>query len=320
MNTRRIPKPMANELTVRVQSPVVPAIVWNEDEVKAYITEKLAKYEGLVYTADNIKSAKEDRADINKLKKQLHDSTIALKKYLAKPGEDFNEKIRGYEDMCSQAVEHIDVQVKGVEDAEKEDKRKALQEVYDANIDELAPLIPFERLFVAQWLNKSYSLKKASDDLRDAIGNIRNDLQFIRETCGEDVEACQTEYLRTLSVNDAVREHNRRVEAREKLRESEAMRAAAEKVKAASPVVVPPTREEREAQAKAAEAAQARACITPDGRLDFEAMRSMVTPKPAAQTRRKYLFWVEFTEADIEWFRKGKEERGFRYGPIEQSK
>ena len=89
---------------------------------------------------------------------------------------------------------------------------------------------------------------------------------------------------------------------------------------AASPGVGPPSGEEREAKAKGAEAAQGRACITPDGRLDFEAMRSMVTPKPAAQTRRKYLFWVEFTEADIEWFRKGKEERGFRYGPIEQSK
>lgn len=53
---------MTNELTVRVQNSVIPAMSWNKDEVQQNLDELLAAYTGLVYTPESIKGAKDDRA------------------------------------------------------------------------------------------------------------------------------------------------------------------------------------------------------------------------------------------------------------------
>lgn len=57
---------MTNELTVRVERPVIPAMSWNEEEVQKNLDELLAAYTGRVYTPESIKDAKADRAAVNK--------------------------------------------------------------------------------------------------------------------------------------------------------------------------------------------------------------------------------------------------------------
>ena len=51
-------------------------ILFNYEELKAELTEKVQHYETLVYTDDQIKEAKADRATLNKLKKALSDERI----------------------------------------------------------------------------------------------------------------------------------------------------------------------------------------------------------------------------------------------------
>lgn len=243
---------MTNELTVRVQSPVIPAMSWNEEEVQRNLDEMLAAYTGRVYTPESIKGAKEDRAKVNAWNKQLGASLTAAKKLYMKPLEDFQGSIKKMQAQCAQVSGAIDTQVKAVEQAEKEEKASSLRLVYRDNIGELEPLIPFERLLVPQWLNKTYDLNKATKDLRQAIEDIKSDMEAIRDTCDEDVEACTTEYLKSLSINEAMREHNRREKSRAAQREAEAARIAAERARAAAPVFVQPTDEEREMKARAA--------------------------------------------------------------------
>lgn len=310
---------MTNELTVRVQSPVIPAMSWNKDEVQGNLDEMLASYTGRVYTPDSIKGAKEDRAKVNAWDKQLGAALTAAKKLYMQPLEDFQSDIRGMQAQCKKVSGAIDAQVKAVEQAEKEEKASSLRLVYRDGIGELEPLIPFERLLVPQWLNKTYDLSKATKDLRQAIEDIKSDMEAIRDTCGEDVEACTTEYLKSLSVNEAMREHNRREKSRAAQREAEAARIAAERARAAAPVFTQPTDEEREMKARAAAATQAKMFVTSEGRLDFGAMQKAAAeqPEPAAEPERnRYRFWVEFTQQDIEWFKKGAAERGFRFGCI----
>ena len=74
-------------------------------------------------------------------------------------------------------------------------------------------------------------------------------------------------------------------------------------------------------KARAAAATQAKMFITSEGRLDFKAVNEAAVdaeqPEPAAEPERnRYRFWVEFTQQDIEWFKKGAAERGFRFGCI----
>lgn len=305
---------MTNELTVRVERPVIPAMRWNKEEVQQNLDEMLAAYTGRVYTPEAIKDAKADRAAVNKWEKQLGDALRAAKKLYTEPLDAFSQSIKAMQAQCKKVSGAIDTQVKAVEQAQREEKASTLRLVYRDCIGELEELIPFERLLDEHWLNKTFDLSQAEKELRLRIETRRNELKLIRDTCGEDVEACTTEYLRNLCVNDALQERSRRRNAREALRKAEAEREAAERAKASAPVIVPPTEEERRLRAEAAQAAQANAFITASGRLDCEVLQQFA--QPAAPARKKYHFWVEFTEDDIAWFKQGAAQRGFRYGSI----
>lgn len=67
-------------------------------------------------------------------------------------------------------------------------------------------------------------------------------------------------------------------------------------------------------KAKAQQNTQASAFITASGRLDCEVLQQFA--EPAAPARKRYSFYVDFTEDDIRWFKQGAAERGFRYGSI----
>ena len=302
---------MQEELTVRVEHPELPAIRWNEAEVQQNLTEMLAAYTGRVYTPDTIKDAKADRAAVNKLDKQLSDAARSAKAFYMKPLEEFLQSAKQMQGQCKAVSGAIDQQVKAVDQAEREEKASSLRLVYRDCIRELEPLISFDRLLVPQWLNKTYDLARASKELRLAVETRREELRLIRDTCGEDAEACTTEYLRAFSVNDALHEHQRRQDARAAQAEAEAQRQAAERAKAAAPFAAPPSEEERE---EARQAAQSNAFVTASGRLDCEVLQQVA--QPAAPARKRYSFWVEFTPEDIAWFKQGAAERGFRYGSI----
>lgn len=308
---------MQEELTVRVEHPELPAIRWNEAEVQQNLTEMLAAYTGRVYTPDTIKDAKADRAAVNKLDKQLSDAARSAKAFYMKPLEEFLQSAKQMQTQCKAVSGAIDQQVKAVEEAERQDKADALWAVYADCIGELREMIPFDRLLVPQWLNKTYDLAKASRELHKSVETRREELRLIRETCGVDAEACTTEYLRELNLNAALVEHSRRQNARDAQRRAEAERMAAERAQATAPVVIPPTDEERQIAAEAVQTAQANAAITPDGRLDFSMLQKFAEPAPQPEPdRKKYSFWVEFTREDIAWFKQGAAERGFRYGSI----
>lgn len=308
---------MQEELTVRVEHPELPAIRWNEAEVQQNLTEMLATYTGRVYTPDTIKDAKADRAAVNKLDKQLSDAARSAKAFYMKPLEEFLQSAKQMQGQCKAVSGAIDQQVKAVEEAERQDKQDALRAVYADCIGELRELIPFDRLLVPQWLNKTYDLAKAGRELRKSVETRREELRLIRETCGEDAEACTTEYLRELNLNAALVEHSRRQNARDAQRRAEAERMAAERAQATAPVIIPPTEEERQIKAEAAQEAQTNAFITASGRLDCEVLQRFAAPaQPEAPARKQYRFWVEFTPEDIAWFKQGAAERGFRYGSI----
>ena len=234
---------MTNELTVRVEHPELPAIRWNETEVQQNLTEMLAAYTGRVYTPETIKDAKADRAAVNKLDKQLSDAARSAKSFYMKPLEEFLQSTKQMQTRCKDVSGAIDQQVKAVEEAERQDKADALRAVYADCIGELRELIPFDRLLVSQWLNKTYDLAKASRELRRDVETRRKELKIIQDTCGEDAEACKLEYLRVLDLNAALAEHLRLQDNREKLRRAEAERQAAERARAAAPVIIPPTEE-----------------------------------------------------------------------------
>lgn len=302
-------------LQVQVIAPTLAEPTTNLDEVQANIDGLLAAYTGRVYTADEIKGAKADRAQVNKWDKQLADAATTIKKHYLERVDPVLDRIAAMRRQVKEVSAAIDRQVKAVEEGEREDKRRALELIYrDAAGEDLAPLVPFARLLEDRWLNKSVSLAAAGRELRKAVATRREELRMIRTTCGEDAEACVTEYLRDLSLNDALNECQRRKDARAALAQAEAAREARQRLERSAPVVIPPTEEERRIRAEAAAAAQAGAFVTKEGRLDTELLQTFAQPQEPQ--RRRYRFWVDFTPEDIAWFKAAAAERGFPFGSV----
>lgn len=305
----------AELVQVKIQVPAIPEPTGNLDEVQANIDTLLASYTGRVYTAEEIKSAKDDRAQVNKWDKQLAEAAKAIKdKYLEKvdPTLDRIAEMRGQVKQVSAAIDH---QVKAVEEAEREEKRKALEQIYqDAAGADLAPIVPFDSLLDRRWLNKTVPISTASRELRKLLEQRREELRIIRETCGDDADACIAEYTRDFRLNDALREYQRRKDLRLAAAQAEAARAAAEQARKAAPVTIPPSDEERQIKAEASAAAHAGAFVTGEGRLDTGLLQMFAQPQEPE--RRRYRFWVEFTQEDIRWFKAAAAERGFLFGSI----
>lgn len=64
-------------MELKVNEVSIPEkIEFNYEQLKAELTEKVSLYETMVYTDDQIKQAKADKANLNKLKKALNDERI----------------------------------------------------------------------------------------------------------------------------------------------------------------------------------------------------------------------------------------------------
>ena len=68
-------------MELKINEIAIPdQIVWNFDELKTELAEKVREYEITIYSEDQIKEAKADRAALNKLKKALNDERIRREK------------------------------------------------------------------------------------------------------------------------------------------------------------------------------------------------------------------------------------------------
>lgn len=81
----RITNPQENWLTEQ--------ILWNNEELKAAIAEKVKDYKTIAYTEDSLKDMKADRADLNKLKKAFEDERKRVKKICMEPYTKFEQQV-----------------------------------------------------------------------------------------------------------------------------------------------------------------------------------------------------------------------------------
>ena len=122
-------------MELKVNAITVPEEVkWNYEELKQEIAERAHDYEVVVYTDDQIKTAKEDRATLNKLKKTLNDERIRLEKEYMKPFSVFKEQVNEVIGIIDKPIGIIDKQVKEYEETKKAEKRdQSLRYMHTSN-------------------------------------------------------------------------------------------------------------------------------------------------------------------------------------------
>jgi hypothetical protein len=204
-------------------------ILFNYKELKAELTEKVEIYKNLVYTEQEIKQAKADKASLNKLKKALNDERIRREKEYMAPFNTFKKQINEIIAIIDEPVAIIDSQVKEYEEKRRDEKRADIAELYEKK--ESPAWLELEKIWSDKWLNISTSMKSIEAEIEERLDQIQKDIEIINELPEFAFEAAQ-EYRRTLDLNRAISEGKRLADIQKKKQEAEARAKAEQEEKA----------------------------------------------------------------------------------------
>lgn len=179
-------------------------IMWNFDELKSEITNKANDYMSLVYTPEQMKEAKKDRAALRKFITALEDKRKEIKKQVMIPYTDFEEKEKELVSIVNQAVSNIDVQIKGYDEAIRQEKLEKVKEIYRKTIGDLDRTVPFEKIYKDSWLNVSTTLKSITTEIAEIRDKVDSDLKVINADTGPYVFEMKEEYLKAFDLTAAM--------------------------------------------------------------------------------------------------------------------
>lgn len=180
------------------------SIDWNFEDLKAEIAQKSNEYMNLVYSDDQIKEAKKDRAALNKLISALEAKRKEIKKQVMIPYEDFEKKEKELVSIIRQAVDNIDGQIKGYEEGLRQEKLKKVKEIYKEAIGDLDRTVPLERIFKDSWLNASTTLKSIKEEIAAIYAKVDADLKVINKESSTYGYEMKEEYLKTFDLSAAM--------------------------------------------------------------------------------------------------------------------
>lgn len=207
-------------MELQVNAIQIPeSITFNYEEIKNELSETMKRYETLVYTADQMKEAKADRAALNKLKKALNDERIRLEREYMKPFSDFKAKITELVTLIDKPCGLIDKQVKEYEEQQKAEKRKQIQEYFDTECD-FPEWLKLEQIFVPSWLNASCTMKTVECDLKAMQETLCKELAALAEMPSFAFEAIEV-YKQTLNMTAAINEGKRLLDIQRRKEEAE---------------------------------------------------------------------------------------------------
>lgn len=267
-------------MELKVQEPKLPEqILFNYEELKTELTEKVEKYKTMVYTEDQIKEAKADKASLNKLKKALNDERIRREKEYMAPFNVFKKQINEIIAIIDEPVGIIDQQVKEFEEKRKRDKSIQIGSIWMSK-ENRPSWLKLHEISDDRWLNVSVSLKSIEEEIDEKLEKINNDLAIIQELPEFSFEAVD-EYKRTRDLNKAISEGKRLAELQKRKQEAEEAKAKAEE----------------EAKAKAAAEAKAEKEAQPEPTPEIkpeEPQQGWHQPDPEPEEKQEAGQWVAF--------------------------
>lgn len=180
--------------------PQAPA--FNYDDLKAELEQKCKEYEDLVYTEDQIKAAKEDKAKLNKLKAALNNERIQRQKEWNAPFAEFKSKVDDLISIIDKPVAMIDKQVKEYDKQQEDAKREKIREVWD-NLDGKPDWLNLEGCFSNGWLPKSCSMSKVKACMEEIIATCNRDVATLEQLPEYSFEAIAV-YKKNRKLDEAI--------------------------------------------------------------------------------------------------------------------
>ena len=209
----RITNPQENWLTEQ--------ILWNNEELKAAIAEKVKDYKTIAYTEDSLKDMKADRADLNKLKKAFEDERKRVKKICMEPYTKFEQQVKEITALIDEPIGLIDSQIKEIDERRKTVKREEIEELF-ASIG-FQSFVKLDMIWDEKWLNATVTLPKIEEQMKSRMYQIGTDVVTISKLPEFKFEAMEV-YRKTLDMNQAIQEGQRLADIQKRKLEAERMR------------------------------------------------------------------------------------------------
>lgn len=295
----------------------------NFDETKAWLTENLEPLRTMAVTPESMSQSKQYRAAIRRVRDRIDESRKLAKAAAMEAYSDFETKCKELTALCDEAANALDVQIKAMENAAKEEKRLRLMEYFSQVVCDMAEWLTFDDCFNPKWLNATYAESAAWMDIDAAIDRCRADLNAIRALHSEFETTLLDEYTRTRNISAVLVKNEtlcrmKAVEEERKRKEAEATAkyaAALEESKRVADETM------RQAEQKASET----------GRSVTETLGELSRPvndlvdedgheMPSAQEEVIYTvdFRVYGTAAQLDGLKAYMESNGIRYGRVPQ--
>ena len=193
--------------------------------MKQEVSEKLSFYEAAIYSDDQIKQAKTDRANLNKLKKALNDERIKREKEYLKPFIEFKTQIDEIIKLIDKPIAAIDSQIKAVEEHEKAEKLEKIKELWES-IEHPAEM-QFEHVFKEKFLNKSCTMGTITQYFKDDVDRFKRDIATLQNLPEFSFEAIEV-YKYCFNLNIAISEAKKMSEVQKRKAEQERLAAERE--------------------------------------------------------------------------------------------
>lgn len=210
-------------------------IEFNFEALKEQLSAEMAHYKGMIFTEDTKKEAKETVANLRKLKKDVRDKRVEVKKSFMRPYDDFEAKVKELDALIDEPIAFINGQVEEFERKRVEERKQLINQIYEENISDMKEFLPLQLIYDSKWENATTSKKSIKDSIIERVDATKKDVDTINSMSSDDVPAALELYKRTLSLADAIAHINRYEQQKAEILKREEEKARQEEVKEIQP-------------------------------------------------------------------------------------
>lgn len=170
---------MSMELILKQTQVTIPQAIENIQYLRKELKDQLDYYEGIIVTPDTMKSAKADKANLNKLKTAIDNQRKEVKKQVLGLYEPLETECKELLGMIDRPIEAIDKQLKAFDEQKKAEKYAALTEFFE-QINTL-DFVKLEHVLNPKWGNATMKLDTLKSEMSGAVQAIVDDYAEIKK-------------------------------------------------------------------------------------------------------------------------------------------
>jgi hypothetical protein len=210
--------------------------------VKAWVDEQLKTYDvPNIENEDGYKQAKRDRTALRNMGKNVDNERKRVTDLYMAPVNAFRDQVKAITDPIDKLDGKMKVAINKYEDDQKAEKKQCLQTYYEDMAPDIAlpldgqdkALVPFERIFAPDWLNRGVPETAAQNEIEGIVGNLAESEKSLDALKLEHPSEAKAVFWATLDINAAIGRNRELVEAEERQKALEAERAGREAERAA---------------------------------------------------------------------------------------